>query len=120
VDHRDLARAVHGHLLSVHPARPVAKGELPPSATFGEGFIGYEAERRELRLAFDIQEALLDLGYAIGEIDGIVGSGTRRAISSFQKSQGLQANGKPSQDLLKTMRRVAAEKGLARPDLGSD
>ena len=43
-----------------------------------------------------------------------------RAISTFQKSQGLQANGKPSQDLLKTMRRVAAEKGLARPDAASD
>jgi hypothetical protein len=29
-DHRDLARAVHGMLLSQHPAKPVANGELPP------------------------------------------------------------------------------------------
>jgi hypothetical protein len=119
VDHRDLARAVHGYLLSAHPAKPVSKGELPPSATFGEGFIGYEAERRELRLAFDIQEALIDLGYAIGEIDGIVGSGTRRAIRSFQTSRSLEATGKPSQGLLETMRRVAADKGLARPETGN-
>jgi hypothetical protein len=116
-DHRDLARAIHGRLLADHPPRPVAKGELPPSATFGKDFIGYQEERKELQLAVETQEALLALGYDIGEIDGAVGSQTRKAIRTFQRSQKLKADGKPSPELLATMRRVAQERGLARPDL---
>jgi len=114
-DHRDLARAIHGLLGRAHPEPPVAPGELPATATFGEGFIGYEAERREARLAFDTQEALLALGYEIGEIDGLIGSNTRKAIRSFQASQGMAADGRVSGALLDAMQRVAQEKGLARP-----
>ena len=114
-DHRDLARAVHGMLLSRHPAKPVAKGELPPSATYGQGFIGYEAERRAKRIKFEVQEALIALGYDIGEIDGKIGPATRKAIRGFQTSQGMQADGKVSEPLVTKMRQVAVEKGLARP-----
>jgi hypothetical protein len=116
VDHRDLARAVHAMLLADHPPKAVPPGEKPPSATYGEGFIGYEAERKELALKTDTQEALLALGYEIGEIDGLIGSNTRKAIRTFQKSQALPADGKPSAALLETMKRVAREKGLARPE----
>jgi hypothetical protein len=116
-DHRDLARAIHGMLLAQHPEKPVPPGEKPPSATYGEGFIGYEAERKELALKTDTQEALLALGYEIGDIDGLIGSATRTAIRSFQKSQGLTADSAPSAALLARMRRVAREKGLARPAL---
>jgi hypothetical protein len=117
-DHRDLARAVHGLLLADHPEKPVAPGEKPTSATYGEGFIGYEAERRELTLKTDTQEELLALGYDIGEIDGVIGSATRKAIRDFQKSQGLATDGVPSASLLAAMQRVALEKGLARPGAG--
>ncbi len=114
-DHRDLARAIQGMLLRDHPAPPLAEGELAPSLTYGEGFIGYESERKTLTLAVDTQEALLDLGYDIGDIDGVIGSRTRKAINDFQSSQGLNASGQTSTALLETMRRVAREKGLARP-----
>jgi len=115
VDHRDLARAIHGMLLAQNPEKPVPAGAKPPSATYGEGFIGFEAERRELTLKTDTQEALLTLGYDIGDIDGMIGPATRKAIRSFQQSQGMKADGVPSASLLSTMERVATEKGLARP-----
>ena len=114
-DHRDLARAVQGRLLRDHPAKATGPGQLPASATFGEGFNGYAAERRAIQLKLDTQESLLDLGYEIGEIDGVIGRGTRKAIRSFQKSQGLKVTGQPSEALLAKMRQVAQEKGLARP-----
>ena len=119
-DHRDLARAVHGMLLAQHPEKPVAAGEKPASASYGEGFIGYEAERRALMLKSDTQEALLALGYDIGDIDGQIGPVTRKAIRSFQSAQGLATSGQPSEDLLTRMQRVAREKGLARPADGSE
>ena len=114
-DHRDLARAIQARLLSDHPAKATGPGQLPASATYGEGFIGYAAERRTLQLTLDTQESLRDLGYQIGEIDGVIGSGTRKASRSFQQSQGLKATGQPSEALLTRMQQVAREKGLARP-----
>jgi hypothetical protein len=115
-DHRDLARAIHGMLLHDHPAKALAPGELPPSATYGEGFIGYEQERAELRLKVDTQEALLALGYEIGDIDGQIGKNSRDAIRKFERSQGRKVSGKPSAELLQQMRKVARERGLSRPE----
>ncbi len=115
-DHRDLARAVHSMLLGDHPPKPVPPGARAPEASYGIGFIGYEEERQEKMLKFETQEALLALGYEIGEIDGIIGSSTRGAIRSFQKSQGEPADGNPSAALLEKMRKVAQSQGLSRPD----
>ena len=115
-DHRDLARAIHGMLLNDHPVQPPGPGELPSSATYGEGFIGYEAERQAVRLKFETQEALLGLGYDIGDIDGVIGTNTRKAIKDFQQTQGLKADGKASEKLVQQMRKVAQEKGLIRTD----
>ena len=110
-DHRDLARAIHASLLDDHP-RP--DGDTTRAA-YGDGFIGYEAERAALKLKADTQEALLALGYDIGEIDGVIGPATRKAIRRFQESQGIAADGTPSAALLDAMRKVAQDKGLARP-----
>jgi hypothetical protein len=117
VDHRDLARAVHARLLADHPRKPVPPGERPPALTYGEGFIGYAEERKGLLLAVETQEALLALGYDIGDVDGLIGSNTRKAIRSFQKSRGLAADGKVSPALLEAMKRVAREKGVTRPEV---
>lgn len=114
-DHRDLARAVHGALLNDHPPKPVAPGELAPQATYGKGFIGYEEERKEIQLKLDIQEALIALGYEIGEIDGSIGPKTRGAIRTFQKAQGASADGLPTSTVLQTMRQVGQSQGLMRP-----
>jgi membrane-bound lytic murein transglycosylase B len=81
----------------------------------GEGFIGYQTERAELRMKVDTQEALLALGYAIGDIDGVIGSKTRQAIRDFQKSQKLKAPRQTSPKLVEQMRSVALERGLIRP-----
>jgi hypothetical protein len=111
-DHRDLARAIHQRLLRDHSDRTADK------TAYGKNFIGYEAERREMTLKIDTQEALLDLGYDIGEIDGRIGPATRKAIKAFQQSQGIKASGQTSVELVDRMRKVAQEKGLARPNAG--
>lgn len=56
------------------------------------------AERRE------IQQALLNRGYEIGEVDGLIGAKSREAISEFQKSSGLVVNGRAGQQVLKALR----------------
>jgi len=107
-DHRDLARAVHGMLLGDHP------GEATLTASFGEGFIGYEAERAEIQLKVDVQEALVALGYDIGEIDGRIGPNTRKGVRAFQKEQGLPVDGKATEALLGKLRETARARGLMR------
>jgi hypothetical protein len=113
-DHRDLARAIQGMLLADHPKKPLKAGEKAASLTFGKGFIGYANERKSVLVAVDTQEALLALGYQIGDIDGVIGSRTRQAIRTFQKKNGLAVNGKPSESLVKDMQKIGAQKGLIR------
>ncbi len=54
---------------------------------------------------FELQTRLKELGYYDGEVDGNFGSGSRAAIQAFQNRMGLSADGKPSQALLKALRR---------------
>lgn len=115
LDHRDLARAVHAMMLRDHPEPPTAPGAVPARLRYGAGFIGYAAERESLLLQVDTQEALVALGYEIGEIDGAIGTKTRTAIRRFQSSHGLKADGEPSAALLGRMRQVGLEKGTLRP-----
>ena len=110
-DHRDLARAIQQRMLADHP------GSAPDKVNYGKNFIGYAEERAGVELAAQTQEALLALGYEIGDIDGVIGSQTRGAIKTFQKSQGLAADGKLSNPLLQRMKQVAQQKGLARPEI---
>lgn len=56
------------------------------------------AERRQ------IQQALANKGYDIGEIDGLIGAKSREAISAFQKANGMTANGRAGQQVLKALR----------------
>ncbi len=56
------------------------------------------AERRE------VQERLVARGADIGVPDGIIGSRTRAAILEFQKANGLRADGRAGQALLKALR----------------
>ncbi len=56
------------------------------------------AERRQ------IQQALLDRGYDIGEVDGLIGAKSRAAISTFQQSKGMTVNGRAGQKVLKALR----------------
>jgi len=108
-DHRDLAKSIQLRLERSHPGAKLNK------ATYGKNFIGYAEERAALDLNAHTQEALLSLGYEIGDIDGVIGRNTRAAIKKFQSSQGMTADGKSSEALVARMRSVAQERGLARP-----
>ncbi|GGY54217.1 lytic murein transglycosylase [Parvularcula lutaonensis] len=47
-----------------------------------------------------LQARLAELGYNPGGIDGVIGPNTRRALRSWQKAQGLPADGYPSAAML--------------------
>ncbi len=52
----------------------------------------------------EIQERLKQRGHYSGEIDGYLGSGTKAAIRNFQIQAGMDEDGVPSQQLLRTLR----------------
>ena len=54
---------------------------------------------------FELQNRLKELGYYDGEVDGNFGSGSKAAIQAFQNRMGLAADGEPSQQLLRALRR---------------
>ena len=56
------------------------------------------AERRE------VQQRLLDRGYDIGAVDGMIGAKSRSAISDFQSSQGLTVDGRAGLRVLNALR----------------
>lgn len=58
-------------------------------------------ERREL------QQLLLDKGYAVGAIDGVIGPKTREAIKAEQIQQGERPSGRAGQRLLKYLQTEA-------------
>ena len=102
-DHQEMARVIHARLLADHPDRQ------PDTARFGEDLIGYAEERRAMALKLETQQALLDLGYKIGAVDGMIGANTRAAIRDFQKGHGMAATGEPSEQLLERMHEAAQQ-----------
>jgi lytic murein transglycosylase len=60
------------------------------------------AERRE------VQTLLSQRGYDIGEIDGMLGARSREAILDFQRSQGLEPDGRAGRKVLDRLRPTPA------------
>ena len=60
-----------------------------------QGFSGYPTLKKGARgnITKLLQEKLVSLGYNTNGVDGIFGSGTEKAIISFQKNNGLVADG---------------------------
>jgi hypothetical protein len=56
-------------------------------------------------LVASIQTELIRLRFLSGPADGVLGPRTRAAISKFQETSGMPADGKPSQALLDTLRK---------------
>ena len=56
----------------------------------------------------ELQQALNQLGYSAGPVDGIAGSGTRKALQNFQKDRGLVADGYASRPALDAVLAAAA------------
>ncbi|MGB0671007.1 MAG: lytic murein transglycosylase [Rhodospirillales bacterium] len=59
----------------------------------------------------DMQGRLAALGFETGGVDGILGSGTRKAIRAFQKASGLPADGHADATLLEAVRKAGAGGG---------
>ena len=55
-------------------------------------------------LAVSVQSELARRGYYHGEVDGVIGSGSRTAIKEFQASKGLPSTGMIDAKLLKALR----------------
>ena len=70
----------------------------------GYGYGGYGDSRGYAKgggsVVTDVQSALADAGYYRGEIDGVIGNGTRNAIRRFQRDNGLPVTGRLDQRLL--------------------
>ena len=60
-----------------------------------QGFSGYPTVKKGARgnITKLLQEKLVSLGYNTNGVDGIFGSGTEKAVMSFQKSNGLVVDG---------------------------
>ena len=54
---------------------------------------------------FELQRLLSARGFLKGEIDGILGSGTRAAVRAYQKANGMEMDGYPSVVVLKHLQR---------------
>ena len=51
-----------------------------------------------------LQRALTDAGFDTGGTDGVIGTKTKAAISTYQQATGLPVTGEPSLDLLRRFR----------------
>ncbi len=67
------------------PPQPRAQIEVSLSAVVRQGSRGSEVKQ--------VQQKLKRWGYYTGSVDGIFGSGTKKAVISFQKKNGLTADG---------------------------
>jgi Putative peptidoglycan binding domain len=67
---------------------------------YGAGYGGYGVNGS---LVVEVQRRLASAGYYSGRIDGIVGSGTRRAIRAYERSHGLPVDGAINRRLLAAM-----------------
>jgi len=55
-------------------------------------------------LAADVQRALRSKGYYHGSVDGLIGSGSRAAIRSYQRDRGMAITGRIDRELLRSLR----------------
>jgi hypothetical protein len=63
----------------------------------------YRAATVDRSTVIEVQRRLARNGYYRGEIDGVIGSGTRSAIRSYERAHGLQVDGLIDPRLLATM-----------------
>ena len=72
---------------------------------YGTGRRGYAYEDQGGggNLAVAVQQQLAEAGYYRGEIDGVIGDGTRRAIRAYERANGLPVDGRIDENLLGQM-----------------
>jgi len=82
-----------GHLSDRLLGRPAVQADWGPDQT------GMTMADRQA-----LQRALTDAGYDTGGTDGVIGTKTKAAISTYQQVTGLPVTGEPSLDLLRRFR----------------
>ncbi|MFW5443368.1 MAG: peptidoglycan-binding protein [Methylococcaceae bacterium] len=106
VAHQTLGTRIHRAIEALHPYQTVTTEGIPIAASFGGKLIGYEEKRKQRLQIVNTQAALEKLGYAVGGVDGKIGSKTRRAIKKFQSTHKIKADGKTSAALLEQLEQV--------------
>jgi membrane-bound lytic murein transglycosylase B len=75
----------------------------------GYGELAQDWKRPFTKLSFaekqELQERLMAHGYYDGKADGKIGEGSRSAIKAFQLQAGMEADGHPSLEVLKNLRK---------------
>ena len=105
-------------------ANALAKGTTPtplPTATPGPEATGTSSAAWPVLRRNDsgdsvaqLQEALIELGYLSGKADGNYGANTEQAVKSFQKANGLTADGTAGQETQKVLYGGNAKKAAAK------
>lgn len=68
--------------------------------------------RRQTR---EIQQALVNKGYDIGTVDGMIGEKSRQAIQDFQRSQGMNPDGRAGMKLYRALVGASASMPTVKP-----
>ena len=83
------------------PAAPTSPVAPAPATTLKPGDQGVQVKR--------LQRALLQLGYAVGAVDGDYGTSTEAALTSFQKATGLTVDGVLGPTTLQALKRALVQ-----------
>jgi hypothetical protein len=67
---------------------------------YGNGYSGDSAES----VGSLVQDALARRGYYAGQVDGVIGPGTRQSIRQFQRDNGLPVTGRISPELMRALK----------------
>lgn len=70
---------------------------------YGRSIVRGEAVGSRGSLGAEVQQRLAQEGYYRGAIDGVVGSGTHRAIRAYERAHGLPADGEIDRRLLRVL-----------------
>ena len=100
------APSAYQQLLS--PASPSAQRASPSQPTRSQAAPSSSANPWTVPTVAQIQGALRTLGFNPGPIDGVMGPRTQRAIRDFQRSRGLVADGRITQQLDLALRAALA------------
>lgn len=79
------------------PATPVPNGGNAPEGAVPRGKY---REGDEVAAVREIQQRLIDLGYPVAKADAVYGRGTKNAVTLFQRTNGLNADGVAGQGTL--------------------
>ena len=103
---KTIAKAIISNNNSIYNAKPLPNNEVILNNTDNwikrlqeecnkQGFNSYPTLKKGARgnITKLLQEKLVSLGYNTNGVDGIFGSGTEKAVISFQKNKGLVADG---------------------------